>query len=180
MKNFNIPNSLTIARIIFLVPMFIIGLDRPFLGALIAAILGITDFIDGYIARRFNQATALGRILDPISDRLLLISSFALFWITETVPLWFLIIVGTREILVAIGTLIIFIKKLTRPDVNKLGKISAFAAMMATPSWVVVNTHHGLPEKLFLVMAIIETAISIPTGYISLYEYTSIFKAKTK
>ncbi len=179
MENLNIPNTLSVIRIIALIPMFIIGLDRPFLGALIAAILGITDFIDGYIARRFNQITKFGRIIDPISDRLLLITSFVLFLITKTVPLWFLVIIGLREILVAIGTIIIFIKKLPRPDVNKLGKISAFGAMVATPSWVVVYTHYGLPEKLFLVLALLSTIVSIPTGYISLYEYSVIFKKKT-
>ena len=125
MENLNIPNTLSVIRIIALIPMFIIGLDRPFLGALIAAILGITDFVD------------------------------------------------------AIGTIIIFIKKLPRPDVNKLGKISAFGAMVATPSWVVVYTHYGLPEKLFLVLALLSTIVSIPTGYISLYEYSVIFKKKT-
>jgi len=160
--------------------MFIIGLDDPFLGALIAAILGITDFIDGYIARKYNQETAIGRILDPISDRLLLITSFILFYVTETVPLWVLISIGFREILVTIGTLIIFMRKLPRPDVNRLGKLSAFGAMVAIPSWVVVNTHHGLPEKFFLGLAVFATVISIPTGYISLMEYIAVIKPKSK
>ena len=169
MKNINIPNTLTVLRIILLVPMFIVGLDDPFKGALIAAVLGITDFIDGYIARRFNQVTALGRILDPISDRLLLITSFILFFMTRSVPNWFLIVIGLRELLVGVGTLLIFIRKIPRPDVNKVGKISA-----------VVNTHYGIVEKVFLALAIFATCVSIPTGYISLYEYLSVLRPKTK
>ena len=180
MKNINIPNTLTVLRIILLVPMFIVGLDDPFKGALIAAVLGITDFIDGYIARRFNQVTALGGVLDPISDRLLLITSFILFFMTRSVPNWFLIVIGLRELLVGVGTLLIFIRKIPRPDVNKVGKISAFAAMVATPSWVVVNTHYGIVEKVFLALAIFATCVSIPTGYISLYEYLSVLRPKTK
>lgn len=178
MKNVNVPNGLTVARIICLVPMVIIGLHNPFQGALIAAVLGISDFLDGYIARRFNQSTALGRILDPISDRLLLITSFIIFAVTEVVPLWYLLIIGLREVLVSVGTLIIFVKKLPRPDVNQLGKISALGSMIATPSWVVVYTHYGLNEKFFLVLALAGTIVSIPTGYMSLGDYMKAFKPK--
>lgn len=180
MKNLNVPNFLTVTRIICLVPMFIIGLHNPFQGALIAAFLGITDYADGYIARKFNQSTAFGRILDPISDRLLLLSSFILFLVKGVVPLWYMIIIGLREILVAVGTLLIWARKHPRPNVNYLGKVSAFGTMVATPSWVVVYTHHGLPEKFFLALALFASIVSIPTGYISLYEYISIFKTKIK
>ncbi len=166
-----IPNIITIARLIFLVPFVFIALESPVLGAVIAAVLGFSDYLDGWIARRFNQQSELGRILDPISDRALMLTSFITFLAINAIPIWFAVLVGAREIAVVLGTAFIFSKKRVRLDVNHIGKISAFAAMAATPCWVVASETSGTAHVLWTAAALVASAIAIPTGYYSLIEY---------
>ncbi len=175
-----IPNVLTIARLIFLGPFIFIALDSPITGAVIAAILGFTDFLDGAIARKFNQTSELGRILDPISDRALFIISFAVFTITGSIPIWFVGIIGLREVLIILGTGIVLIRQKTRLDVTQSGKISAFASMVATPSWVLATKTTGIQSVIWTIFSWVCTLIAIPTGFYSLYEYYRAFKIPSK
>ncbi len=106
----NIPNILTISRI-FLVPVFIIFLmDQMFLHAILIFIYaGISDGLDGFIARYFNQKTVIGAYLDPVADKLLLTSSFICLAVLEIIPNWVTIIVISRDILIITGIIILFI-----------------------------------------------------------------------
>ncbi|HMS25580.1 MAG TPA: CDP-alcohol phosphatidyltransferase family protein [Acidimicrobiia bacterium] len=171
-----IPNVITIARLIFLVPFVFITLNSPITGAIIAAVIGFTDYLDGWIARHFHQESELGRILDPIADRTLTFTSFIVFIVTGTLPLWFAIVVGIRELAVSLGTLVIFRKKTLRLDVNYVGKVSAFGVMAATPSWVMAHEVAGNAHTGWTVFAGICTIIAIPTGYYSLIEYVRAYR----
>ncbi len=171
-----IPNILTLARLIFLPFLFAIALSDPVLAAIIAAFLGFTDFLDGYIARRFNQESELGRILDPISDRALVLTTFVVFTITQSLPLWYVVLVGSREVLITIGTAIVFLSKKIRLDINQVGKVSAFAAMAATPAWVFYFETSEPISNLWLVLAVIGSIITIPSGFISLFKYYQAFR----
>ena len=77
----NVPNTLTVVRLI-LVPVFVITMFAPlpqswrWLPLAIIVLSGITDVADGYIARRFNQITQLGKVLDPLADKLLVLAAF--------------------------------------------------------------------------------------------------------
>lgn len=170
-----IPNIITICRLVFLVPFIFIALDDPFVGAIIAAALGATDFLDGWIARKFHQESELGRILDPISDRALMLVSLTVFLIADVLPIWFVVVIGIRELAVTFGTLFIFSKKKVRMDVNYIGKVGAFAAMVATPAWVMSETTHGTVQTLWLWFAIFESIIAIGGGYYSLIEYVKAY-----
>lgn len=103
----NLPNSLTILRIL-LIPLFI-GLllheqHNYALGVIILA--GITDALDGTIARMANQRTKLGAYLDPLADKLLLTASFATLAMIHLVPLWVAILVVSRDLILLVGTLL--------------------------------------------------------------------------
>jgi len=171
-----IPNVLTFIRLM-LTPVFIyVALNEPVAGAIMLAILASTDFIDGYIARKFNQESPLGRLLDPISDRLLTICAFIVFITTDSIPLWFVIIFGLREILVSIGTVIIGLMKKVRLDVNVSGKSSALAAMIAVPAWVFHNEIDNA-HFIYLSIALAGSIVSIVSGYISIYQYAKAYGA---
>src|SRR5918995_6673319 len=89
---FTVPNILTVLRFMG-VPLFVwLVLDRKEYGyaVLVLAIMGSTDWVDGYIARRFNQTSRLGRILDPMADRLALISVAVTLVIAGVVEWWYL------------------------------------------------------------------------------------------
>ena len=103
-KIFNIPNCLTAVRIALLpvvVWRFVIGDKSGALAAYLAAML--TDAVDGFIARKFDQVTALGKLLDPLADKLSLITLMSLFVCDGEIPLWVLGVILVKEIALVIG-----------------------------------------------------------------------------
>ncbi len=103
----NLPNTLTLIRIL-LIPVFVILIiDKSFWWALIVfALAGITDGIDGLIARITHQRTEMGAYLDPIADKLLLSAGFITLAIIEMIPSWLAVIVITRDVIILLGILI--------------------------------------------------------------------------
>lgn len=101
----NIPNSLTLLRIL-LVPCYI-GLlvyGRFDQALLVLIVAGITDALDGAIARITNQHTKLGAVLDPLADKLLLTSGFITLSIIHLIPSWVTILVVSRDVILMLGT----------------------------------------------------------------------------
>jgi cardiolipin synthase (CMP-forming) len=103
----NLPNILTLIRAL-LIPFFVIFIINKFFGwALITfAAAGITDGIDGLIARVTRQRTELGAYLDPIADKLLLSAAFITLSIIEIIPSWLTVIVITRDVMILVGFLV--------------------------------------------------------------------------
>lgn len=116
LKNgFNIPNILTLVRIL-LIPLiiFCIVQSRYLLGVTIFIMIAITDFLDGFYARRYGQVTQLGSLLDPIADKLLILALYISFYLIRPdilVPKWFLILIFGKEFLLILGAFVLFCKK---------------------------------------------------------------------
>ena len=100
----NVPNILTLVRLL-LTPLFVILLlrDQTTPALLVFTLAGISDGLDGLIARYFNQRTVLGAYLDPIADKVLLVSAFICLAILKALPEWLAVIVLSRDILIVIG-----------------------------------------------------------------------------
>jgi len=100
----NIPNMLSVMRIL-LTPLFVICLIREMFypAAAVFALAGISDALDGLFARWFNQRTVLGAYLDPIADKILLMSAFICLAILKVIPPWLTVIVISRDIIIGIG-----------------------------------------------------------------------------
>jgi cardiolipin synthase len=101
----NIPNSLTILRIL-LIPVYIGFMTYGKYGFALITLLtaGFTDALDGPIARRLNQRTQLGAILDPLADKMLLTSGFLSLSMLHLVPSWLVILVVSRDVILLLGT----------------------------------------------------------------------------
>ncbi len=96
----NLPTILTLSRIV-LIPVFIFTVYlHPFFGAVIFSIASVTDFLDGYLARRWGDITKFGIILDPIADKFLVISALIVLVDMERLPAWIAITIVVREFLV--------------------------------------------------------------------------------
>jgi cardiolipin synthase len=100
----NLPNFLTLVRIVA-IPFFLVLLaSQLYFDALLVFILGgVTDALDGFIARRMNQKTSLGAILDPVADKLLLMSSFIMLGMMGSIPLWLMVLVVSRDTVILFG-----------------------------------------------------------------------------
>jgi cardiolipin synthase (CMP-forming) len=130
-----LPNIITIVRLSCL-PLFLWLLfaeeDRAAAAWLLAA-LGATDWVDGYLARHMHQVSELGKILDPVADRLLFLVGAGGIMIDGSVPLWFAITVLVREVLVGASTLVLAALGARRIDVTWFGKAGTFGLMIAFP-----------------------------------------------
>jgi cardiolipin synthase (CMP-forming) len=123
----NLPNFLTLIRIVA-IPFFLVLLaSHLYLDALLVFILGgVTDALDGFLARRMNQKTSLGAILDPIADKLLLMSSFIMLGMMGGLPLWLVVLVVSRDAVILIGYVTISFLADEAPEVQPTmsGKLS--------------------------------------------------------
>jgi CDP-diacylglycerol--glycerol-3-phosphate 3-phosphatidyltransferase len=96
----NLPTVLTLSRVI-LIPVFIFTVVKhPLLGAAIFGVASITDFLDGYVARRLNKITKFGIIFDPIADKFLIVAALFVLVDMGRLPSWIAIIITVREFLV--------------------------------------------------------------------------------
>ncbi len=107
-----IPNLLTLARIL-LTPLlaWLILIRSTTAAFFIFFIAGVTDALDGLLARVLNQKTRLGSFIDPVADKLLLVSSFLLLWKIGEIPLWLVVITVGRDIMILSGFFVLFFKR---------------------------------------------------------------------
>ncbi len=130
-----LPNLITLARLACL-PVFLwllFGKEDRAAAAALLAVLGITDWVDGYLARHLGQVSELGKILDPVADRLLFFVAAAGILIDGSVPTWFAVIVLVRETLVGGATIVLAALGASRIDVTWFGKAGTFGLMIAFP-----------------------------------------------
>jgi cardiolipin synthase len=107
-----VPNLLSILRIL-LVPVFIIYmLNNRMLASLIVFIIaGVSDALDGFIAKVFHQRTNLGAHLDPLADKILLISAYVTLAIFNLIPSWLAVLTISRDILILLGVLVLYLNR---------------------------------------------------------------------
>ncbi|WP_455197692.1 CDP-alcohol phosphatidyltransferase family protein [Kaarinaea lacus] len=106
MKPRDIPNAISLLRITLVIPVIYFILEREFSYALVLFfVAGISDALDGYLAKRNNWVSRLGSILDPLADKLLLVFSYlALGWLHE-IPMWLVIAVMVRDVVIVVGAI---------------------------------------------------------------------------
>ena len=129
----NIPNILTVIRLImvpvFLVVFFLEG-DIKTVSGIIFILASVTDVLDGYIARKFNMMTKEGQLLDPLADKLMQIAVVVAMLFAKMVPVWFVLILACKEILMIIGGFFLYTKK-TFVKSNIFGKTNTVVVFCA-------------------------------------------------
>lgn len=167
----NIPNLLTIFRII-LVPVYLLVFfsnlpNRFLLAGLIFIIAGISDVLDGSIARKYKLITKLGVVLDPIADKMMIFAVLISYTIEKIIPLWIIIAIGVKEIVQILGGGILYLYKGKQvvPS-NKFGKIATVSFYAATLS-VVFKISPELSELLFIVTVVVNILAFI--NYLNIY-----------
>jgi cardiolipin synthase len=140
------PNLVTLVRLALL-PVFLwllFSTDHRAIAAWLLAFLGATDWIDGHLARRLHQVSNVGRILDPVADRLLVMVGLLAVACAAGVPWWFALCTLAREIIVSALTLLLAALGAARIDVLWWGKVSTFALMTTFPLFLLTtNPHHA-------------------------------------
>jgi cardiolipin synthase (CMP-forming) len=166
----SIPNILTLLRIL-LTPLFIIlVLRRQYsLGLLVFAAAGISDALDGFIARCFNQRTQLGAYLDPLADKLLLVSAFVCLGVLKVLPAWLAVIVITRDVIIVLGIAILTItEKPYEVQPSILSKCTT-AAQLVTITVVLLYQSFGFLPLLVKPLYWFVAGLTICSGLLYIY-----------
>jgi CDP-diacylglycerol--glycerol-3-phosphate 3-phosphatidyltransferase len=147
----NLPNSLSVTRI-FLVPLLVVvlltkfegrmilGVRKELVGAAIFGLASFTDWLDGYLARRRKQVTALGQFIDPFADKLLTISAFISLVQMDLAPAWMVAIIVGREFAVTALRTLAHARGMTMPA-SPLGKIKLIAQVVAILALILGKDH---------------------------------------
>ena len=140
-----VPNAISVVRLLC-VPLFLwllFAREHRAGAASLLAVLGATDWVDGYIARHFNQVSELGKILDPTADRILLIVGGGAVLLDGAVPAAIAIPILAREALVSGAVLLLAALGARRIDVQWVGKAGTFALMVAFPLFLASKSTLG-------------------------------------
>lgn len=166
----NVPNFFTILRILS-IPFFVIALiyDRLFIALLIFIGAGITDGLDGLIARVYNQRTSMGAYLDPIADKLLLTTSFIVLAVLGIIPSWLTVIVIARDVIILLGILILILT-FHRVEIKPIfvGKAST-VAQIVTIAWALVTPFSVVMKAIFPAIIWVTALLTGLSGFQYLY-----------
>ncbi|MDR2530239.1 MAG: CDP-alcohol phosphatidyltransferase family protein [Oscillospiraceae bacterium] len=181
MKKFTIPNLLSIFRLL-LVPVFAVtyfdGGEYSGLRAVLIYILaGLTDILDGYIARKYKMMSALGRVLDPLGDKLMAFTVLVCITVDETIPPWAVITFFVKEVLMGIGALVLFRKIADTPPSNVFGKTSTVVFFAVCVILIVGKGHIKPPIPSIMITGAIVIMLLAFASYVS--KFISI-QQKTK
>lgn len=147
-----LPNLITLIRLLAL-PVFVTMLlvnEQRAGAALLLGVLGMTDWVDGWIARRFNQTSQFGMVFDPFVDRALFVVGTGSVLIDGGVPLWFCVCILVREVFVGLMMTIGTLVGMKRFPVSIWGKRYTFLLMTAVPLLLLGTSTHVTADAAWL------------------------------
>lgn len=174
----NLPNFLSLIRILF-IPLFVILLIYEYydLSLIILVLSAISDALDGFIARFFHQKTTLGAYLDPIADKLLLVTSYITLSILNIIPDWLTIIVISRDVIISLGVLILLINsyplEIKPSGISKLTTLFQLLTLFLSLSY----NHLGLKLTYLQIQYAITATLTIASGLHYLYRGIKIINS---
>lgn len=136
-----VPNLVSLIRL-FLIPVFVwllFGRDDAFAAGWLFGFIGSTDWVDGYLARRLNQISEVGKLLDPLADRLAVVVAVVGGLISGVLPAWFAWALIIREGLIGIGALVVALRGHTKLAVRQMGKLATLLLYTAI-GWFFVGS----------------------------------------
>lgn len=172
----NLPNALTLARI-FLVPLLVVvlltrfeaqlilGMPKEVVGAAIFGLAALTDWLDGYLARRRQQVTALGQLMDPLADKLLITAAFISLVQMGLAPAWMVAVILGRELAITVLRSLVHARGVIIPA-SPLGKVKMVAQVMAILLLMLSNQ-----VWLFLVPGLVALWVVLVTALWSAADY---------
>jgi CDP-diacylglycerol--glycerol-3-phosphate 3-phosphatidyltransferase len=154
-KVWTIPNVLSFIRLLLIAPAGILLWNGENVwAATLALIAGLLDITDGIIARKYNQTSELGKIIDPLADKLFIAVLVIVLFLQNRLPLWFILAVISRDLLILIGGAVISTKIKIVPPSNWLGKITALTVGITILS-IIVNLRDIYTILMYLSVVLI-------------------------
>ena len=167
-----LPNLISALRIL-LIPVFvalIVDPDTTTIGVIVFGFVVATDWVDGLIARRTGQVSELGKILDPLADRAVILAGLVALVVRDVYPLWAAALIVVRDVAIVAGAVFLLAGRRVRIDVRWVGKLATFSLMTAIP-WIAWG-NLGLPlAEAALVCGWAAFAVGIVEYYVAAWVY---------
>lgn len=181
MKAKHIPNILSFIRLL-MVPVFIFVFFKDYPDNIYAALFifllaGATDILDGYLARRNNWITNLGKLLDPFADKLMQLSALVCLYVKQIVPIWIVGLFAVKESVMIFGALLVLRKTKVTVMANKFGKAATAVFYAMIVALILLNS--VLSASVITVMCLVTFAVTI-IAMIIYIKGTLEIRAKTK
>lgn len=169
------PNLISMGRIVLLgvFVWLLFGPDLRYWATAVLMVVGITDFLDGYVARRYHQVTTLGKVLDPVADRLVLVTAVISIAAYGAVPWWLAVVVLARELVVSIAVLVLAALGAERIDVLWVGKAGTFGLLCCFPLFLLAFGT-ATWEKVLTTLTWIGVVPALVLSYVALVSYVPV------
>ena len=173
-----VPNLLTYLRFVLVVPFVILFLNQKYLlSAICIGLSGISDCLDGFFARKLNQVTQLGKLLDPIADKVTLISVMLCmaFYAPNVIPI--LVVLIAKDVVMLIGGVSLLKRKITPPAAEWFGKLATIVFYFAV--CIIVFMKAAINYENLLLDDILLSVTAVVMLY-ALYRYAKIYRELIK
>jgi cardiolipin synthase len=172
-----VPNVISVVRLLC-APVFVwlLADGHEIAAAAVLAALGASDWIDGWIARHFDQGSELGKVLDPVADRVLLLVAALALLVDGAVPVIVGVLVLVREAVVSIAVLALALAGARRIDVQWAGKAGTLSVMFAFPLFLLADNIEQAHD-LVLAAAWFFAIAGLALGYYALVTYLPVARA---
>lgn len=171
-NNITLPNFITSIRIL-LVAVFsltLLAFDVRVAAVVVLMGIGITDFLDGFLARRLGQVSNLGKLLDPVADRLAILVCVSTLAATSFMPLPLAVVVLARELLISISAVAMMLKKMKLVEVSFLGKAATFGLYLSLPLFLFGYGNSGFANVTATTGEVLAT-VSVIGMFIATFNY---------
>ena len=167
----NIPNVLTIIRLLLIPAFAYCFFSTMKYGVRIAVVMfvlaGLTDILDGFIARKYNLVTRLGIVLDPLADKLMLLTVLVSITLRNQIPFWIIVTVAIKETLLMLGAITLFNDHDIVVPANRFGKLATVAFYIAILAVTFELPYSQIILDGFVVLTIVALMVYI-NGYIAI------------
>ncbi len=170
-----VPNAITLVRLAC-IPVFLwllFGTDRQTAAAVLLGALGATDWVDGFVARRYHQVSTVGKVLDPVADRVLVVTAVIAITVHGAVPVWFAAATLAREVVVSAAVLLLASLGAARIDVLWVGKAGTFALMFSYPAFLLSDGTAGWQGPIH-VIAWVSGLLGLALAWIAAASYVPV------
>jgi len=166
----DIPNLISVFRIVLVLPILILMLNRRFdLALLLFAIAGASDGLDGYLAKKYQWQSELGGWLDPIADKILLVTSYLVLASIGLLPIWLMVSVIVRDLVIVTGGIIYFTHiEQVNPDPSLISKLNTLTQITLVLIVMFSEGFFALPPWLinFMIWTVLTTTVLSGVHYV--------------
>ena len=177
-----LPNIISVFRII-LVPVFVVAYvvdtnDVKYSAIIIYAVAGLSDFLDGFLARRLDAQSSLGKLLDPLADKLMTFTVIICITVSKPILLWAVIVFFLKEICMGIGGLVIHkVAHVELPPSNMIGKISTAVFFLACGALLIFS---NISDEIASIIIAFAIGLALIALAVYVHTYVKVMKSRHK